>query len=261
VVFHHLLSKLVVQPLRRALLRPALTSQCAVCRSWPATQVCASCISRFSQPVFRCTGCALALPQSLFPDTATSKATRCAVCIKKAPPLDETRAALEYAYPWSQLITRYKFGDQPGWAPFFAEQMLAAPGVKQVFEALHSADFIVPIPLSPERLQLRGFNQAWELARALARQSCTAGAADAGLLLRVKHTRAQTELQRHARLENVKDAFQVEPLRAASLKGSRIILVDDVMTSGASIYTAAQTLRAAGASHITAVVLARTPFP
>ena len=76
---------------------------------------------------------------------------------------------------------------------------------------------------------------------------------------RVKHTRAQTELQREARLANLKGAFQVDPLRVALLAGRRVILVDDVMTSGASLFTAASVLRAAGAAHITGIVLARTP--
>jgi predicted amidophosphoribosyltransferase len=82
--------------------------------------------------------------------------------------------------------------------------------------------------------------------------------ADAELLLRVRHTRPQSQLKRAARLANVKGAFQVDPLRVAELRGRRVLLVDDVMTSGASLFTAAQALRDAGAAHVMAVVLART---
>ena len=88
--------------------------------------------------------------------------------------------------------------------------------------------------------------------------SASPARADALLLLRTRNTRPQTELKRGARLANVKGAFQVDPLRAAELRGRRVVLVDDVMTSGASLYTAAQVLRDAGAAHVTAVVLART---
>ena len=123
---------------------------------------------------------------------------------------------------------------------------------------LDAQDWVVPLPLSAERLQTRGFNQAWELARALARHTQTRATPDARLLLRIRHTRPQSQLRREARLANVKGAFQVDPLRAAALAGRRVVLVDDVMTSGASLFTAAQALRAAGAVHITAVVLART---
>ena len=189
-----------------------------------------------------------------------SNAILCISCIKKPPPLDAVLAGLDYAYPWSGLISRYKFGEHPGWAPFFAVVLLGVPGVAQALKDLKSCDLIVPVPLSQQRLQTRGFNQAWELAHALARQSGSPAAADSTLLLRVKNTRPQTELLRQERLANVKGAFQVDPLRAHELKNKHVILVDDVMTSGASLFTAAESLRLAGAAHITGLVLARTPL-
>jgi predicted amidophosphoribosyltransferase len=98
------------------------------------------------------------------------------------------------------------------------------------------------------------------LAHAMAQQSGSNAKTDSTLLLRVKNTRPQTELLRQERLANVKGAFQVDPLRVPELKGKRVILVDDVMTSGASLFTAADALKAAGASHITGLILARTPL-
>ena len=236
---------------------PALVSQCAVCRSWPTAEVCTPCVSRFSPQLLRCRACALALAPDLSMDPGTDPRI-CADCIKQPPSPDATLVALPYAYPWSELITRYKFGDRPGWAPFFAKLLLQAPGVQPAFAALQASDFIIPMPLSAQRLQSRGFNQAWQLVSALASQSVSVARPDAQLLLRVKHTPPQTELQREARLANVKGAFQVDPLRLPLLAGRRVILVDDVMTSGASLFTAATVLRAAGAVHITALALART---
>ena len=110
------------------------------------------------------------------------------------------------------------------------------------------------MPLSAERLRARGFNQALGLARCLDPHKV-----QAQLLLRVRDTTAQNLLTRAERQRNVRDAFAVEPLRSGELPGRRIMLVDDVMTSGASLHAAARTLRAAGAQHITAVVVARTP--
>ena len=191
-------------------------------------------------------------------DRRDSSAQHCGACLRQPPPLDAALAALPYAYPWSTLITRYKFGEQHGWAGFFAGLMLAAPGAKAPLEGLQAGDWLLPLPLSAQRLQSRGFNQAWELARALGRQSGTCARADARLLLRVKDTPPQSRLARAARLANVRGAFQVDPLRADSLHGRRVLLVDDVMTSGASLFAAAQALREAGAAHITALVLART---
>lgn len=236
---------------------PGVASQCAVCRSWPARQVCQPCEARFAPRQDRCARCALALPADLSLGLRSGPGL-CAACARRPPPLDGTLAAVPYAYPWSTLITRYKFGEQHGWAGFFAALLLKTPGVPQAFDSLSAQDWVLPVPLSAQRLQTRGFNQAWELAGALARQSRTTGRADARLLLRVKHTRPQSQLKREARLANVKGAFQVDPLRVAELQGRRVLLVDDVMTSGASLFTAAQALRDAGAAQVTAVVLART---
>ena len=244
--------------LRQCLPRlPSFASQCAVCHSWPAEQVCQPCLARFAAWQPRCAGCALLLPADL-PLGLRTVPRHCIDCLRRHPPLDNTLAAVPYAYPWSNLISRYKFGEQHGWADFFATLMLKTPGVAPALDELTARDWVIALPLSTERLQTRGFNQAWELASALAHQAQTRGQADARLLLRVKHTRPQSQLKREARLANVKGAFQVDPLRASGLDGRRVVLVDDVMTSGASLFAAAQALRDAGAAHITALVLART---
>ena len=135
--------------------------------------------------------------------------------MRQRPPLDGTLAAVSYAYPWSALITRYKFGEQHGWAGFFASLLLQTPGVAQALDELDAAGLVIPLPLSAERLQTRGFNQAWELASALARQSRTRAQADARLLLRVRHTPPAKPAQARSRgWPMCKGAFQVDPLRA-----------------------------------------------
>lgn len=182
----------------------------------------------------------------------------CGACAVQPPPLDGAVAGVDYAYPWSALIAGYKFGGQHGWTGFFARLLLQSPGTAQLFSELGPRDWVLPMPLSAQRLQTRGFNQAWELCAELARQTRTQARIDPRLLLRVRHTRPQSQFKRQDRLVNVKGAFQVDPLRAAELQDRRIVLVDDVMTSGASIYTAAQALRDAGAAHVTAAILART---
>lgn len=237
---------------------PALASQCAVCHSWPAHQVCGPCVARFSPQLACCETCAIALPEDLSIGLRNAQ-SRCLDCIRQPPPLDAALAVVQYIYPWSSLVTRYKFGDHPGWAAFFAGLMLGSPSVRQALNSLQTGDLIVPVPLSAARMESRGFNQAWELASALAKQSGSAGNSDAKLLLRVRDTRPQTELAREARMANVKGAFQVDPLRLTLLTGRRVVLVDDVMTSGASLFAAAAALRQAGAAHITGMVLARTP--
>ncbi|MFI5444493.1 ComF family protein [Polaromonas sp. UC242_47] len=234
-----------------------LASQCAVCHSWPARRVCAACVARFGQVVARCDTCALRLPSDLSLGRG-HPARRCATCLRQPPPLNACFAAMTYAYPWSELVASYKFGGDPAWAAVLAELLLQAPGVPQALTALEAGDWLMPLPLSPARLQSRGFNQAWELVKALARQSGTLAQTDARLLLRIKHTPPQAQLKREARLQNVKGAFVVDPLRVPGLQGRRVLLVDDVMTSGASLFAAAQALRDAGAAEVCGVVFART---
>lgn len=161
-------------------------------------------------------------------------------------------AALSYAYPWSSLIVQFKFQSRPGWARAFAALMRSSPWVEP---ALEQATLVVPMPLSAQRLRTRGFNQALELARQLAPDKT-----DATLLLRITDNPPQSALKRAERLRNVQHAFAVEPMRAGELAGARVALIDDVMTSGASIGAAATTLRQAGAGHITGIVLARAEF-
>ena len=170
------------------------------------------------------------------------------------PPLDACVAAVSYDYPWADLISDFKFHGKPGWAHTLARLLRSAPWVEP---ALERADLIIPMPLSHARLRERGFNQAVELAR----QLTSVRKMDATLLLRLKDTTAQVNLNRAERLRNLHNAFAVEPLKAMRLRGARLVLLDDVMTSGASLYSAARALRAAGAGHITGMVFARTDAP
>lgn len=218
-----------------------LPSQCAVCHAWPAQPVCEACVGEFAQPVSRCRTCALVVPAGM---------RQCGACIVAPPPLDACLATVPYAYPWSRLMVDFKFHQHPGWASSFALLMRSAPWVEP---ALESADWLVPMPLSKERLQERGYNQAHELACAL-----DASKVAHGLLLRILHTAPQSALPRTQRLHSVKDAFAIDPLHANPFRNKRIVLVDDVMTSGASLHAAAHALRHAGAAHITALVFART---
>lgn len=112
---------------------------------------------------------------------------------------------------------------------------------------------VVPMPLSAQRLSERGYNQSLLLAHSLASKGVRAD-----LLLRMRHTPPQRDMTRDQRLKSLRGAFEVDPLRAADLRGRRAILVDDVMTTGATLRAAARELRQAGVTHITALVVART---
>jgi ComF family protein len=218
-----------------------LPGRCMVCHAWPTQPVCDTCVARFAQPVLRCTTCALPVPPGI---------TRCGACITNPPPLDACVAAVSYAYPWARLIVDFKFHQHPGRAGVLALLLRHAPWAEP---ALDLADVVLPMPLSRARLQQRGFNQALLLAQQLA-----PGKTEARVLLRVKDAAPQSLLKREQRLANVRDAFLIDPLQMAAVRGKRVVLVDDVMTSGASLFAASRVLRAAGASHITGLVVART---
>ena len=219
----------------------AIPSQCAVCHTWPGRPVCEACVTEFAQPQPRCKTCALAM---------LTDHPRCGACVTHPPVLDACVAAVSYEYPWSDLVSRFKFNSHPGWAASFAHLMRTIPWVEP---ALDQADIVVPMPLSAVRLRARGFNQAQVLAHALQPDRL-----EPSILLRIKDTPAQSTQSREERQRAVSDAYAVDPLLLERIQRKRIVLVDDVMTSGASINAAARALRAAGAAHITGLVFART---
>ena len=218
-----------------------MPSQCAVCHCWPSQPVCEACVGQFAQPQHRCITCALPL---------TGSANQCGACLSEPPPVDRCLAAVAYAYPWSDLVVAFKFQRHPAWARSLGLLMRSAPWVEP---ALDAADVLLPLPLSKARLQWRGYNQAQLLAQTLEPGKC-----QTEVLLRIKDTPPQSSLPRSERLASVRDAFAIDPLQIDQVRGKIVVLVDDVMTSGASLAAAARVLRAAGATHITGLVFART---
>jgi len=216
-------------------------SQCLICRAWPAATLCRDCVTRFAAVTTRCASCALPVPPGV---------TRCGACLRAPPPHDSCLVATSYCWPWTHCIAQLKFGNDPGLARPLAAMLADAPGVAG---ALAAADAVLPMPLTSQRLSERGYNHAQLLAGHLAPRRVRTG-----VLLRVRHTPPQRGLPRAQRLKNVRRAFAVDPRHTAALQGRRVALVDDVMTTGASLREAALALRAAGAAHITAIAFART---
>ena len=160
-------------------------------------------------------------------------------------------AAKLYVSPWKELITAFKFEGQVGLAYFLAQQMRQTPAIAQRLDA---CDWLVPVPLSAQRLRDRGFNQALVLAKKLCPER-TLGQA----LIRLRDTAAQSGLSRSDRLVNLHQAFMVNPHGLPRLRNSRVVLVDDVTTTGTTLLACTQALQAAGVKQVQAVVLARTP--
>lgn len=238
---------------------------CALCRSWTDRPLCPACEADAPRLVGGCARCAV----QLAPGQAC-----CRRCLAEPPPFDAALAALPYATPWAELIARFKYQGQPALARTLAARLVdaaytlhrAAPGHPAVAGAMPTPPgscsseppLVLPIPVSARRLQERGYNQAWELARRVARAQQLP--ADAHLLLRLpalQRTGHQVGLGRQERLHNQQGAFAVEPSRRAELRGRRVLLVDDVMTTGATLAEAARVLKQAGAANVVCWVLAR----
>lgn len=225
---------------------PALPSLCAVCHGWGAGRLCTPCLCRHATERPRCLRCAIDLP---------ADAPTCGACLTAPPPFTRTLAAQDYDHPWDGLITRLKFHGALDLAPALAGLLVDAARR----DGASPGSLLLPMPLSPARLRERGYNQAWELARRLgAALGC---AADARTLLRVKDGPQQATLPLERRSENVRAAFAVAPARRESIRDRHVTLVDDVMTTGATVAEAARTLLRAGAGEVSVWVVARTPRP
>ena len=217
--------------------RTLLAQDCLLCQGASGGRLlCQACARELPTTVSACPRCAA-------PGT---DAAECGVCIADPPHYDASCAAFTYAYPVDALIQAFKYGGQLALAGLFAQALYRRIG------SAGDVDLIVPLPLHSARLAERGFNQAAEIAKVLSRLSGIA--MDARRARRVRNTAAQTALPWRERATNMRGAFACD----ANLAGLRIAVVDDVMTTGATLDEFARTLKKSGAARVENWVVART---
>jgi ComF family protein len=175
---------------------------------------------------------------------------RCAVCLARPRAFDAARAACLYDETSRDPILKLKHADRLDLAPLLARWLSRAAR-----ELIAEADSIAPVPLHPLRLLSRRYNQAAEIARPLAALTGVPYLPDA--LVRARATRSQAGKSGSGRKRNVAGAFRVPPGRAGQVAGRRILLIDDVMTTGATAEGCARALKAAGAARVDVAVVAR----
>jgi ComF family protein len=173
----------------------------------------------------------------------------CAEAIASPPSFDRLRAVALHEGAARHLVHGLKYRDRTDLAPMMAAWMLRAGG-----EHLVHCDGIIPVPLHWTRLSMRRFNQAAELARHLARLSSRPLVVEA--LKRAKRTRRQVGLTARAREDNVRSAFRIVKGYEDQVFGKRLVLIDDVYTTGATVSAAARVLKRAGASEVTVLTFA-----
>ena len=222
-----------------------LPPRCPGCRCIVAVDrsFCADCWSRLvfiTAPLCACCGAPF--------DHDRGPGTRCAPCLADPPRFGAARAALAYDGPARDVLLGLKHGDRQHLAAVMAPHMTRAAGLLLTAQSL-----VVPVPLHWTRLWRRGFNQAALLARAVARRAGADLAVDA--LLRVRATPVSKGMGRAARAANVRGAFRVRS--GASVRGRHVVLIDDVLTTGATANACARHLRRAGAASVTVLTWAR----
>jgi competence protein ComFC len=222
---------------------------CQICTQQHASAaegfVCASCWQnvRFINPPF-CERCGLPFEGDI------TMSFECSNCREMELHFRAARSAVTANEFMLGVIHRYKYQRALWFEPFLADLLLRAA---TPILAREQCDLIVPVPLHPTREREREFNQAERLAARLAR--ATGIRVDKRLLRRVRPTQTQTQLSRQARAENVKRAFASLPNR--KLHGERVVLLDDVFTTGATTSACAKLLRAAGAGDVSVWTVAR----
>lgn len=202
-----------------------------------ADQLCLACDRELPRLAHACPVCAM-------PYTGIGP---CGACQRDKPPFRATHALFHYRHPVDRMITRLKFGRRLELAHVLGE-MAARELVGKISQA---PDLVVPVPLHHSRLRERGFSQALEIARPIARAMNLP--IEMRAVRRARATPPQAQLARAARVANVRDAFAV----SERLSGRRVAIVDDVMTSGQTVTALARALRRAGCADIQVWVIAR----
>ena len=192
-----------------------------------------------------CAACGIPFELDFGPDAL------CATCIADPPRFQAARAALAYDDVPRRVLMRFKHGNRPTLARTLARQMSRVAG-----DWLEEPDLLlVPVPLHRWRLWRRGYNQAALLAQALSRMSGRPLLLDA--LVRRRATKSSGSLSRKRRRANVRGAFAVPPARRDLLRGRHVVLIDDVLTSGATADACTLALNRAGAASVRVLTFAR----
>ncbi|MEO7320912.1 MAG: ComF family protein [Nitrosospira sp.] len=210
---------------------------CLLCGAASDGNMCPPCLDSLPQlPLHLCEVCALPAAESCV----------CGACLANPPAFDRIIASLSYAFPVDALVHSLKYQRNLSIAPVLADLLVTR------IDGIVLPDFILPMPLHPARVKERGFNQALEIARGVAKKTGIALLPTA--CRRIKNTPSQTGLPWKEREQNIKGAFMCE----ADLAGKRIAILDDVMTTGATLNELAKILHERGATHVGGWVVART---
>lgn len=221
-------------------------SCCTACQHWPAYGLCNACYQLYRKSARRCYVCAIELP-------ADCCSALCGQCLNNTFAFDHTIAAVSYIEPWSKMIRDFKFNQHTVKTQTIARLMQ----LKIMSEQVPLPDFLIPIPNACNRIRERGYNQAWEITKFLGRLLQIPSIPD--VLIRHKEEASQTQRSKKERMTALKNAFENNASQTSKIYEKHVALIDDVMTTGATVDSAAQILKKAGARQVSVWVFARTP--
>ena len=231
------------------LVQFAMPNLCALCGNMSHKVLCEGCDGAYwNEARLRCLVCAVPLSTTR---RARRAHYRCDACRAEPPPFDATFALADYRAPLDSLALSLKFRVRLALGREFGRRLAAL--AQDALGGEDPPDVVAPVPLARKRLVERGYNQAWEIARPFA--AALRVPADATLIRRVVETAPQSRLDLAARRHNVGGAFAI----GRPVRGLHVAVVDDVMTTGATLEALARTLKAAGARRVTNFVALRTP--
>lgn len=241
--------------LSRGALNAILPARCLGCGAvvdGPG-MLCAPCwsaIDFLGPPLCACCGA----PFEFALAGSAAEPVLCGACVRQQPDYDRARAVFRYDEHSRGLVLGFKHGDRLHGAPTFGRWMARAGA-----ELLSAADLVAPVPLHWTRLFRRRYNQAALLAHAVGKGAARPVIPD--LLVRRKRTPSQGKLSAIERRRNMRGAFALAPRHARQVEGRRVLLIDDVLTTGATVGACARALKRAGAASVDVLTLARVVRP
>ena len=224
-----------------------LPTSCIGCGKFQASRICEKCINLLkSQQKNRCSQCA-----SICGETNAT----CANCQNQRPAFDKTICIDCYGGPLTSAVHDYKYKHQVAIAKGLVDTWVEIHGSDHL---KHHADLLIPVPMSSQKLYQRGFNQSWELCKWFSKKFKIQASSS---IVQRRHLESnQVQATRNERIKRLETVFYINQIEIEMIKNTRIVLVDDVMTTGATLSTIAKLLKDFGAQRVDNWVILRTPY-
>lgn len=224
-----------------------LPTSCIGCSKFQASRICDKCINLLKcRQINRCSQCALICDELK---------TICVSCKNRPPQFDKTICMDCYGGPLTNAVHDYKYKHQVAIARGLVDAWLQIHPMRNL---MNNIDLLIPVPMSTQKLNQRGFNQSWELCKWFSKELKITRSSS--ILFRSHLEANQAQANREERMKRLQTVFDINPDKINMIKNARIVLIDDVMTTGATLSTIAKLLKDFGAQSVHNWVILRTPY-